>query len=211
MAMNFSRNFVTLRKRNNITQEKMAEKCGVSRVAVTKWESGSSLPEISKIEKIVEVFDITADELLFGEMEDPRVTMYSDGISLINDKLDEILSEIRKRDNNVNAYDLYCRFAENDFDEGLPIEAYTYLGSEEALKGNYTDALKYYEEAVIRGDVTSLFIVLKIYEDMIDMYAYDNSVEDIIETRLIQARKMQQYGKIIEAVLNKEQVFNSII
>ena len=38
--MNFSRNFSALRKANGLTQEGIAEKCGVSRQAVTKWETG---------------------------------------------------------------------------------------------------------------------------------------------------------------------------
>lgn len=40
--LNFARNFVTLRKKENLTQEQIAEKCGVSRQAVTKWENGVS-------------------------------------------------------------------------------------------------------------------------------------------------------------------------
>lgn len=91
-------------------------------------------------------------------------------------------------------------------DEEIPVEAYTYWGSEEASKGNYTEALEYYEEAVIRGDINSAFIVMKIYEDIIDMYAYEDRLGDILETRLIQAKKMQQYGKIVEAVLSRKQV-----
>ena len=190
----------------------MAERCGVSRVAVTKWESGSSLPDISKNEKIVEIFDITADELLFGEMEDSGAVLDSDRIAELSDKLDkieEILSEIRKRDNNVDVYAMYRRFAEGDvenvdFDDGLLIEAYKYWGSEEASKGNYEEALKYYEEAVIRGDVNSAFIVLGIYDEIVDMYAYDCNMPDILKTRLIEAVKMQQYGKIIEEDINRE-------
>lgn len=40
--LNFARNFVTLRKKENLTQEQIAERCGVSRQAVTKWETGVS-------------------------------------------------------------------------------------------------------------------------------------------------------------------------
>ena len=43
MSVNFCKNLVTLRKMNGFTQEGMAEKCGVSRQAITKWESGGSL------------------------------------------------------------------------------------------------------------------------------------------------------------------------
>ncbi|MBD5448890.1 MAG: helix-turn-helix domain-containing protein [Lachnospiraceae bacterium] len=209
MTMNFARNFWALRKKNNVTQEVMAEKCGVSRAAVAKWENGSSLPNLYMVSDIAEIFGITVDELLHGEMETPEIVFDSNAIATINDKLDVILSEIMKRDKNTDAYTLYCQITQNSdeitvCDENIPIEAYKYWGNEEALKGNYEEALKYYEEAVIRGDVNSVFTVLSIYEDMVDMYAYDCNMSDILQTRLIEAGKMQQYGKIIEEVINRE-------
>ena len=53
-----------LRKANNMTQEDLAEKLHVSRQAVTKWESGAGAPDISNIEAIAKLFDISVDELL---------------------------------------------------------------------------------------------------------------------------------------------------
>ncbi|WP_341479546.1 MULTISPECIES: helix-turn-helix transcriptional regulator [Hungatella] len=41
--MSFSDNLQVLRKRNNMTQEQLAEQLEVSRQAVSKWESGGSL------------------------------------------------------------------------------------------------------------------------------------------------------------------------
>lgn len=209
MTMNFARNFWALRRKNNMTQEAMAEKCGVSRAAVAKWETGSSLPNLYVVGDIAEIFDITVDELVHGEMETPEIVFDSNFIAKMNDKLDELLSEIKKRDKNADAYTMYCQLAQDSdeimvCDEDIPIEAYKYWGSEEALKGNYEDALKYYEEAVIRGDVNSAFTILRIYEDMVDMYAYDDNMSDILHARLTEAVKMQQYGKIIEEVINRE-------
>ena len=43
--MSFSDNLQVLRKRNNLTQEQLAEQLEVSRQAVSKWESGQSYPE----------------------------------------------------------------------------------------------------------------------------------------------------------------------
>ena len=74
-AVNFSRNLCTLRRERKITQEKLAEVCGVSRQAVTKWESGSSLPDLYKLSDIAEVLDVTTDELLFGEKVDETEAM----------------------------------------------------------------------------------------------------------------------------------------
>lgn len=214
MTMNFSKNFMALRRKNNITQEKMAEQCGVSRAAIAKWESGSSIPDLYKVDSIAKLFDVTLDELIHGKMEDPAV-LDGDCVAVLSDKLEEVknelLSEIRKRDNNSDAYTLYSQYANScldnvSLDDKVPIEAYTYWGSEEAYKGNYTEALEYFEEAIIRGDINSVFIVMKIYEDIVDMYAYEDRSEDILEMRLLQAKKMQQYGKIVEAVLSRKQI-----
>lgn len=214
MSISFSKNFTVLRKKNNVTQEKMAEQCGVSRAAVAKWENGKSNPDLDMVDSIAKIFNVTVDELLHGKKEDSRVGLDSDSVAVLSDKLNEIkneiLLEIKKRD-NADAYILYCQYENSSvenvsLDEEVPVEAYTYWGSEEASKGNYTEALEYYEEAVIRGDINSAFIVMKIYEDIIDMYAYEDRFDDILETRLLQAKKMQQYGKIVEAVLSRKQV-----
>ena len=44
--MKFNENLKYLRKRDNLTQEELAEKLNVSRQSITKWESGNSLPDI---------------------------------------------------------------------------------------------------------------------------------------------------------------------
>ena len=44
----FNKNLVEMRKLHGMTQEDLAEKVGVSRQAVAKWESGESLPDLEK-------------------------------------------------------------------------------------------------------------------------------------------------------------------
>ena len=53
-----------LRKKANISQEELAEKVGVSRQAVTKWESDSGLPDIENLKNIASLFNVSIDELL---------------------------------------------------------------------------------------------------------------------------------------------------
>lgn len=55
-----------LRKSRGISQEELAEKMGVSRQAVSKWESEQSSPDIDKIVLLSEYFDVTTDYLLKG-------------------------------------------------------------------------------------------------------------------------------------------------
>ena len=53
-----------LRKAASITQEGLAEKIGVSRQAVTKWESDVGMPDVENLKIIANLFNITVDELL---------------------------------------------------------------------------------------------------------------------------------------------------
>ena len=54
------------RKKASLTQEELADKLGVSRQAVSKWEQDAAFPETEKILELCKLFSISADELLFG-------------------------------------------------------------------------------------------------------------------------------------------------
>ena len=62
--MSFAGNISKLREKYNITQEQLAEKLGVSRQSVQKWENGASMPEIDKIIAIAKRFNLSVDSLL---------------------------------------------------------------------------------------------------------------------------------------------------
>lgn len=62
--MMLGNNIQKFRRRLNISQEELAEKCGVSRQAVTKWETSESTPSLEKIILLADIFDISTDELL---------------------------------------------------------------------------------------------------------------------------------------------------
>ena len=53
-----------LRKRNGWSQEELAEKLGVSRQAVSKWESGASDPSTANLIALAKLFGTTPEELL---------------------------------------------------------------------------------------------------------------------------------------------------
>ena len=52
------------RKKCGLSQETLAEKVGVSRQAVSKWETGDALPEITKLKSLADCFGVTVDFLL---------------------------------------------------------------------------------------------------------------------------------------------------
>lgn len=55
------------RKNVNISQDALAEKVGVTRQTISKWETDQSTPEFSKLAVLCEVFCITPNELVYGE------------------------------------------------------------------------------------------------------------------------------------------------
>lgn len=65
--MSLGENIIRLRTEKRLTQEELADLLGVSRQSVSKWESDASVPELDKLIRLSEVFDITMDELVKGE------------------------------------------------------------------------------------------------------------------------------------------------
>ena len=62
--MNFSEKLKKIRKDEGLSQDQLAEKIGVSRQAITKWETGKGLPDVENMVIIAEIFKTTLDELL---------------------------------------------------------------------------------------------------------------------------------------------------
>ena len=56
----------SLRKQKGMSQEELADRVGVSRQAVSKWESEQANPDIDKIVIMSDIFDVTTDYLLKG-------------------------------------------------------------------------------------------------------------------------------------------------
>ena len=69
--MAFSDNLQYLRKRDKVTQEELADRLGVSRQSVSKWETGEAYPETEKILALCDNFGISMDQLMRGDVSDP--------------------------------------------------------------------------------------------------------------------------------------------
>lgn len=74
--MSFAEKLKTIRKQAGMSQEKLAEKLGVSRQAVTKWESDTGIPDLENIMAISALFDISIDELLGREKAEKKQMDY---------------------------------------------------------------------------------------------------------------------------------------
>ena len=71
MKETFGQRFNRLRKKYDLTQEEVANKLSVSSQAVSKWKNDISMPDISLLIEIAELFNITVDELLGKEIKSP--------------------------------------------------------------------------------------------------------------------------------------------
>lgn len=67
--MTISEKISLYRKKSGWSQEEFAEKISVSRQAVSKWETGEAMPEITKLALIAKVFGVSADFLIDDEQE----------------------------------------------------------------------------------------------------------------------------------------------
>lgn len=56
-----------LRKKSGLSQEELAIKMDISRQAVSKWESGQTVPDLSRIMQLSEIFNVSTDYLLKDE------------------------------------------------------------------------------------------------------------------------------------------------
>ncbi len=65
----FKDNLLELRKLNNMSQEELADKIGVSRQTLSKYETGESVPDIEKCKVIADVFGRSMDDLVSYEKE----------------------------------------------------------------------------------------------------------------------------------------------
>ncbi len=68
--MSFSENLYYLRKREGVSQEELAEELGVSRQAVSKWETGDAYPETEKIIMLCDRYGVTMDALMRGDVKE---------------------------------------------------------------------------------------------------------------------------------------------
>lgn len=70
--MKLSEKIIRLRKGRELSQEELAERLGVSRQAVSRWESGTALPDAGNLRQISRLFEVSADYLLDEERESPE-------------------------------------------------------------------------------------------------------------------------------------------
>lgn len=75
--MELGNKILTLRKKNNITQEELAEQLNVTRQTISKWELGETSPDIKQAKELSKIFKVSLDELVDNDIKDLLVERVS--------------------------------------------------------------------------------------------------------------------------------------
>ena len=86
------------RKNKKITQEQLSEKLGVSNKAISNWENGKNMPDLSLFKPLCEILDITINELLSGEdiEEDKYINKLEENIINVIDKNNRKMIKLKR-------------------------------------------------------------------------------------------------------------------
>jgi len=104
MNNNFKENLRKIRKENNLSQEQLADELGVSRQAISKWESGAAYPEMDKIIALCDKFNLNIDDLLHKDIKE--VKGEEESKKKLNSFINDFLSFITNTINMFSNMDL---------------------------------------------------------------------------------------------------------
>ena len=69
--MSFAEKMIELRKQQNLSQQDLADQLGVSRQAISRWETGAVQPLADSVKSLAQVFQVSTDYLLSDDLDDP--------------------------------------------------------------------------------------------------------------------------------------------
>lgn len=129
--MDLNEKIQIIRKNKGLSQEKLAEKLGISRQAVAKWENRESVPDISNLIQISDFFNISIDRLL---KDDNCMNIINNSFDYNSSELIEFLVKAKKNTYaSNNATELLSSRPESHdlkYEEGIYKYIDTYLGGE---------------------------------------------------------------------------------
>lgn len=107
----FRDNLIQLRKMKQMTQEDIAEKIGVTRQSIAKWESGETIPDLDKCRMLAELFEVSLDDLANYTPEDgielglPPKGKHLFGVVTVGDKGQIVIPAKARKIFNISAGD----------------------------------------------------------------------------------------------------------
>lgn len=195
------------RKDKGITQEELAEYLGVSKPAVSKWESGQSYPDIMLLPVIASYFDISIDELLGYEAqmtaEDIKKTYLRLADEFSKEPFDKVYNECKEYIKSYySCWDLLFSMAQ------LLLNHAPLAGSPERMNDTFKEVANIYKRieeesgnAVISSQALTLraycYLALQQPMDAIDLL--DGIEEAVISSELVLAKAYMMKGDLQKA------------
>lgn len=115
--MEFSEKLAGLRRRQGLSQEQLADRLGVTRQSVSKWEGGAAMPELAKLVALSELFGVSVDYLVKDYLQEPETPDGEDPARAerLERKVDDLTRDYRRSFGPVFQYTSRVRFL------GLPL------------------------------------------------------------------------------------------
>ena len=139
----------TLRREKNMTQEQLAEQLGVSSRTVSRWETGSNIPDISLLAELAEFYDVSIPELIDGAR---KSEIMNEEIKEVADKMaDYAGAEKTTIIKNIRNHSLFgvCAVAILMILESSVLEGYS----------RWTDLLHVYCETLAYVSIIMIFLI----------------------------------------------------
>lgn len=146
--MNLAEKLTIQRKKSGMSQEQLAERLGITRQSVSKWEAGSSIPEISKLVAMSEIFRVSLDYLLKDYLDEEknsgiaaggcRNEPYGEKRSEANQQMDEDNLRLEKKVDDLARYIKGYQYTSKTKIAGIPLVSIRFsrqLGRDGIAKG----------------------------------------------------------------------------
>ena len=171
MNNQFSENLKKIRKEQNLSQEELADQLGVSRQAISKWESGQAYPEMDKIIALCNKFNVNIDDLLHNDIKE--VKSEDESKKKLNNSIYSFLKNIT---NTINMFSrmtfkskVKCIFEQLLIALILFVISAVVIGALGILVSNLTSFLPFKAELFINQLIEGILIIACLISSLVIM------------------------------------------
>jgi len=195
-----------LRKKNNLTQQQVAESLLISPQAVSKWERGESLPDISSLRELADLLNTTVEEILAGGEKDITT---EDVLKMITSFVDDNIFEfifsdfLQATDVSELEIPLDVFFVLNDKQKSILTDAFLDLGG----YANHLDKIIHYFNFE-----QQLLIIEKLLKDN-DFYAIEKllpflmpNVKEVIADYFLEKENLEQLENVMPFLTSEQKL-----
>ena len=90
-----------LRKEKGLTQEQLAEQFNISRRSVSRWETGSNMPDVGLLIEIADFFEVDIREIIDGERKSENMEKEKETLKKVAEYADAEKGKLKKKINNI--------------------------------------------------------------------------------------------------------------